>query len=176
MANIVYIAVSLDGYIADKDGGIEWLINIPNPSNDDFGFSKLMNRIDAVVMGKNTFEAVVSFGKWMYKKPVFVLSHNLHSVPKNLKDKAELVHGDIETIVDGLNKRGLNNLYIDGGQVIQSFLKKDLIDELIITTVPVILGSGIPLFAEINNRLTFSHQKTDVFNNSLIKSHFTRNR
>ena len=74
MANIVYIATSLDGYIARKDGSIDWLTDIPNPEGSDFGFSAFMERIDGIIMGRGTFETVLSFGQWPYSKPVFVLS------------------------------------------------------------------------------------------------------
>ena len=81
MSNIVYIAQSLDGYIADKDGGIDWLSDIPNPEDNDFGFADFINKIDAIVMGRNTFQKVVTFGTWPYTRPVFVISlnHDPHS-------------------------------------------------------------------------------------------------
>jgi dihydrofolate reductase len=146
MTIFVYIAVSIDGYIAKSDGGIDWLMEISNNDNSDYGFSEFMDGIDAIVMGRNTFEKVLSFGEWPYNKPVFVLTTTLKSVPSGMEKKAEIVNGDIEQIVDMLNERGFQNLYVDGGKVIQSFLEKDLIDEMIITRVSVLLGRGIPLF------------------------------
>ncbi|WP_257283784.1 dihydrofolate reductase family protein [Endozoicomonas sp. SESOKO1] len=81
MTNIVYIATSLDGYIADKQGGLDWLHSIPNPEQDDFGFASFMNRVDTVVMGRITFEVVCGFDcPWPYSKPVFVLSHFLFNI------------------------------------------------------------------------------------------------
>jgi dihydrofolate reductase len=77
MANYVYIACSLDGFIAKPDGDIDWLINIPNPKNDDYGFSKYIENIDGIIMGRNTFETVVGFPEWSYPKPVFVLRHRV---------------------------------------------------------------------------------------------------
>ena len=83
MANIVFIATSLDGYIADKQGKLDWLYSIPNLDNADTGFSALVERVDALVMGRNTLEAVLSFNcDWPYKKPVFVLSNTITKEPQ----------------------------------------------------------------------------------------------
>ncbi|MBN2440221.1 MAG: dihydrofolate reductase [Spirochaetales bacterium] len=174
MSTIVYIATSLDGYIARKDGNLDWLMEIPNPGKSDFGFAAFLNRIDGIIMGRKTFEAVLSFHEWPYFKPVFVLSSTLKKVPDNLRDKAEIVTGKLKTILTSLKDRGCNNLYIDGGQTIRSFLKQDLIDEFIITKVPVILGSGIPLFTDMPLEIKFAHIETEIFNNTLVKSRYVR--
>ena len=149
MANFVYIATSLDGFIAKKNGSIDWLNEIPNPDGSDYGFSDFMNNIDAIVMGRNTFELVLTFDKWPYNKPVFVLSRTLQRVSDNLKDKVELINCNPDEVVNLLNSRNYKNIYIDGGITIQKFLRNELIDEIIITRIPILLGRGIPLFAEL---------------------------
>jgi len=174
MANYIYIATSLDGFIATVDGGIDWLNDIPNPENSDFGFSEFMSGIDALVMGRNTFEKVLSFGFWPYEKPVFVLSNTLQSIPEKYKKKAELINGDVKDIVKELNSRGFLNLYIDGGKVIQGFLREDLIDEMFITLVPVLLGDGIPLFGKLPQHLDFRNTGTKDLNDILVKNHYIR--
>ena len=174
MKNSVYIATSLDGYIADKNGGIDWLNEIPNPDNNDFGFTDFMENIDAIVMGRNTFQQVLTFGVWPYTKPVWVLSSSLNKIPDELSNKVKILNCNPPDLVKRLNEEGLHNLYIDGGLLIQSFLTEDLIDELIITTIPILLGGGIPLFGELNNSLKFGHVKTEVLLNSLVKSTYTR--
>lgn len=174
MANIVYIATSLDGYIARQNGTIDWLMEIPNSDNDDYGFSDFMKRIDGLVMGRNTFELVLTFGRWPYSKPVFILSNTMKGLPAGLENQAELIKGKLNSIITELNNRGFKNLYIDGGKTIQSFLKEDMIDELIITRMPIILGSGIPLFGEMDLELRFEHVKTEVLNKVLVKSWYTR--
>ncbi|MDA3860704.1 MAG: dihydrofolate reductase family protein [Melioribacteraceae bacterium] len=174
MSNIVYIATSIDGFIAREDGNIDWLMETPNPDNSDFGFGEFMNTIDAIVMGKNTFEVVLSFGEWPYTKPVFVLSNTLDKIPDNLIGKAEILKGNPLSIIKELNIKQFYNLYIDGGKVIQGFLELGLIDEMIITKIPVILGSGIPLFTKDSNEQKFEHVKTEVFNNALVKSHYKK--
>lgn len=174
MANIVYIACSLDGFIARKDGSIDWLMDIPNPDNSDYGFSAFLKRIDGILMGRNTFETVLSFGQWPYTKPVYVLSSTLKEVPPHLRDKAEVVQGDLPGIIASLKSKGIKHLYIDGGRTIQSFLKQDLIDELIITRIPILLGSGIPLFVDMDRELKFELTQTDILNKDLVKSTYSR--
>jgi len=99
--NSVFIATSLDGYIADKNGGIDWLYSIPNPDNDDMGYLKFINGIDALIMGRTTFETVMGFDvPWPYSKPVFVLSNKLKEIPESHKDKAFLVKGTLREILD----------------------------------------------------------------------------
>ena len=89
-------------------------------------------------------------------------------------DKVELVHGDLKAIIKKLASQGYNNLYIDGGKTIQSFLKKNLIDELIISKIPVILGEGIPLFSKQKQIINFEHCSTEVFEGGLVKSHYKK--
>lgn len=174
MANYVYIATSLDGFIAKSDGGLDWLEEIPNPEQSDYGYAEFIQSIDAIVMGKNTFEQVLTFGQWVYKKPVFLLSNSLNKLPEHLLDKVTILRGDIKKIITNLNQKGYKNLYIDGGRVIQSFLQEDLIDEIIITRIPILLGKGIPLFGELEQHLQFRHKKTEIYNNILVKSYYTR--
>ncbi len=174
MANYVFIATSLDGYIATSDGGIDWLSEIPNPEQSDYGYAEFTSKIDAIVMGRITFEKVLTFGAWPYDKPVFVLSNSIHKVPEDLTDKVEIINGEMGSLLDRLEKRGYLNLYIDGGIVIQSFLQDDLIDEMIITYVPILLGAGIPLFGKLTKSLKFTHKKTEVFTGGLVQSYYLR--
>ena len=174
MANHVYIAASLDGFIATSDGGLDWLEEIPNPDKNDYGYGDFMKNIDAIVMGRKTFEKVLTFGQWVYEKPVFILSNRLTNLPEEILGKAEIVSGDIKEIIAQLNQKGYQNLYIDGGRVIQSFLQEDIVDEMIITRIPILLGKGIPLFDKLEQHLQFRHEKTEIYNNTLVKSHYTR--
>jgi dihydrofolate reductase len=174
MTNYVFIATSLDGFIAKIDGGLDWLNEIPNTDKIDYGYAEFMRGIDAIVMGRNTFEKVISFDFWPYDKPVFVLSNSLDNIPNEITGKAEIVKGDLRMLIDMLKKRGFQNLYIDGGRVIQSFLKEDLIDEMIISQVPILLGDGIPLFGKLENSMKFSLKHTESFDETLVKGHYTR--
>jgi dihydrofolate reductase len=174
VTNYVYIATSLDGFIASSDGGLDWLTEIPNPEQSDYGFAEFMRNIDAIVMGRKTFETVLTFGEWPYSVPVFVLSHALTKLPEAVAGKAEIVSGDLRALVDHLHQRGYLNLYVDGGRVIQGFLEEDLIDEMIITRVPILLGDGIPPFGRLPKKLKFVLKKTEELNETLVKSYYTR--
>lgn len=175
MPNIVYIATSLDGYIADKEGKLDWLEETPNPNHDDCGWADFMSRIDAIIMGRNTFNTVINFDcDWPYDRPVFVLSNTLSSVPLEYKGKAELVRGPLRDILQDIHQRGYETVYIDGGVTIQNFLKEDLIDEIILTRMPILLGGGAPLFGELVNPIRFEHVQTDVVLNALVKSQYRK--
>jgi dihydrofolate reductase len=176
MANYVYIAASLDGFIATPDGGIDWLEDAPNPEGSDFGFSEFLSRVDAILMGRATFDKVQAFDHWPYHIPVFVLSNTLKEVPPNLKGKVQIVSGALFDVITRLGAEGFRNLYVDGGRVIQCLLKEDLIDELIVTRFPILLGRGIPLFGELSGTLNFSHMETKVIENYLVKSRYRRAR
>lgn len=175
--NKVFIATSLDGFIADKKGGIDWLDIFPAINQVDTGYGAFMAQIDALLMGRNTFETVCSFDiEWPYDKPVFVLSNTLKQIPQPLQDKAKLVSGPLEEVLEKIHQQGYHRLYIDGGKTIQSFLKEDLIDEMIITTIPFVLGGGIPLFSELPNPLLFECVSSQTFLGKIVQSHFVRHR
>lgn len=177
MTNKVFIATSLDGYIADKDNKIDWLHQLPNPDGDDFGFDAFIAGIDALLMGRNTFEMVLSFGvEWPYSKPVFVLSNSLTHVPKGYEGKVFLVNGELQKIVKNLAKPGYHNLYIDGGKTIQSFLKEDLVDEMILTRIPVLLGGGYPLFGDLPEPLGFKLLASKKYIDKVVQNHYIRDR
>ncbi len=173
--NIVFIAKSLDGYIAGKNGEIDWLHSIPNPDNDDMGYHQLMDEVDAIVMGRTTFETVCSFGgDWPYEKHVFVLSHSLSEIPDSLVGKISLLKGEPSNILRQIHDKGYSNLYIDGGSTIQQFLNEDLIDELRITTIPILLGGGFPLFGVLEQPLKFDLIESRIFLDQIVQSHYKR--
>ncbi|WP_066757498.1 dihydrofolate reductase family protein [Crocinitomix algicola] len=173
--NSVFIATSLDGFIADERGGIDWLHMVPNPNNDDMGYNRFISTIDAIVMGRNTFETVLGFDiEWPYKQPVFVVTNTLKSVPQELKDKVFLVSGKVEEIVDYIQKQGYTQLYIDGGSLITSFLQADLIDDLILSTIPVVLGKGIPLFSNLPKKREFDLIRATTYLNQITQRHYRR--
>ncbi|WP_343558731.1 dihydrofolate reductase family protein [Sphingobacterium sp.] len=174
--NKVFIATSLDGYIADRNGEIDWLLSLPNPENDDMGYKEFIAQIDALIMGRNTFEVVCGFDTWYYEKHVFVLSNSMTEIPANFRDKATLVKGNLNDILDEIHEKGYHNLYIDGGKTIQSFLKEDRIDEMIITLIPYLLGGGISLFGDLTKTLEFEAVDTKIFLNTIVQNHFVRKR
>ena len=175
MKTMVYIGTSLDGFIARKDGNIDWLVKF---ANDEaiHAYEEFMSRIDAIVIGRGTFEKVLSFPSWPYKKSVFVLSTSLKEVPDLVRQKATILSMKPKVLLEHLSGKGFSGIYVDGGKVIQSFLREDLIDELIISKVPVLLGSGIPLFGNLDSDLQFGHKQTQAYSNGLVRSYYERKR
>ena len=173
MTNYVYIAQSLDGFIAGPNGELEWLNEIENPDGIDFGYAEFIGQIDALVMGRKTFEVVMSFNDWPYFKPVYVASSTLKSIPQKLAGKAFITKGIPLEIVEMLNSKGLRNLYIDGGALIQSFLSAGLIDKLIITTIPVILGAGIPLFGSLGSKTRLKLDGSQALIGQTVQSRYS---
>lgn len=181
----VYIATSLDGFIAREDGALDWL---PGSGEDesaegesgegesgdeDYGYYEFMKSVDVLVMGRNTYEMVLSFGDWPYgDKRVVVLSSKPLQIPDNLAQTVEASAKSPPDLAKQLEESGARHLYIDGGKTIQGFLNADLIDELIITTIPVLIGSGIPLFGPLTRDKKLRHIETRSFKNSFVQSKY----
>jgi len=175
MKAFVYIGTSLDGFIARTNGDIEWLVQYANDEAIQ-AYEEFISKIDAVVIGRGTFDKVLTFPSWPYEKRVFVLSNTLKKLPAIVENKAILLSLSPADTLKKLSQEGYTNVYVDGGLVIQNFLKADLIDELIISKVPIIIGSGIPLFADVKQDLLFQHVKTEVQSNELVRSYYKRKR
>jgi dihydrofolate reductase len=175
MKTIVYIGTSLDGFIAREDGDIDWLVQF---ANDEaiHAYEELISRIDAIVIGRGSFEKVLSFPAWPYEKKVFVLSTSIKQAPDIVKEKVTVLSMSPGDLLSYLSNKGFSNIYVDGGKVIQDFLKADLIDELIISKAPMLIGSGIPLFGYLNTDLQFNHIRTEVHSNGLVRSYYERKR
>ncbi|MCR9172323.1 MAG: dihydrofolate reductase family protein [bacterium] len=173
--NKVFIATSIDGYIADKNGGIDWLHSVPNPEGDDMGYNSFMDEVDALLMGRKTFETVCSFDiDWPYSKPVFVLSNSLKDIPEKYEGKAFLINGDLTGVLTTIHSIGHESLYIDGGSTTQSFLKEGLIDTMIITQIPILLGGGTPLFGELEEPQKFTCVETKHLLGQVSQSRFEK--
>jgi dihydrofolate reductase len=173
MKTIVFIGTSLDGYIARTDGEFDWLSRF---ANDEAirAYEELIDRIDAIVIGRGTFEKVLSFPCWPYKKKVFVLSTSMTETPERVRDKVTILSMDPGPLLSHLSNLGYSTIYVDGGKVIQAFLKEDLVDELIISQAPILIGSGIPLFGYLDHDLEFKHTRTEVCSNGLVRSYYER--
>ena len=173
MKSKVYIGTSLDGFIARKDGDFSWLSQFANDEAIN-AYEEFINSIDAIVIGKGTFEKVLTFPSWPYTKKVFVLSTSIKEVPDAIKKKAFILSMNPKDLLLYLSGHGISNIYIDGGKVIQDFLKEDLVDELIIAKAPILIGNGIPLFGYLDIDLQFRHIKTQVQTNGLVRSYHER--
>lgn len=174
----VFIATSLDGYIARDDGAIDWLTEVQTIDGMDYGFAEFLRTADALVMGRGTYDVVRHFDPWPYGKipPVVALSHGTLEIPPPLSATVEQMSGSPRQIADALERRGAKHLYIDGGQTIQRFLADDLIDRMIITRLPRLLGSGIPLFGHLDHDIVLRHVRTEAYSNGLVQSEYERNR
>ena len=166
----MFVGISVDGFIARTDGSFDFL---DAGGNEPHGFEEFWASVDALVMGRKTYETALSFGTWPYgRKPVFVLSTQpLASAPRGAV--VEHVSGDPRAIVAQLEARGIQHAYVDGGLTIQRFLEAGLIDRLTITRVPVLIGTGIPLFGPLSRDLKLEHVATREFAGGLVQSEYT---
>lgn len=175
----VFIGTSLDGFIARPDGDLAWLTTSA-PPEEDHGYDAFMRTIDVLVMGRSTFETVRSFGAWPYgSRRVVVLSRTLsdEAVPTALRGTVAVHPGPVDRVLcETLEASGATHAYIDGGQVIQAFLREDLLEELVITRIPVLLGNGVPLFGALPADRWWSHVATRSFASGLVQSTYHRNR
>lgn len=152
----VFIATSLDGFIARTDGRIDWLeaANLRVPAGEDCGYQAFMATVDGLVMGRNTFDTVAAFGDWPYGElPVTVLSRR--PLPDDAPASVSCSDEPPQQLLARLAAAGHRHLYIDGGVTIQRFLAAGLIDRLTVTTIPVLLGSGRPLFGPLPDDLAW---------------------
>ena len=174
----VYIATSVDGYIATPDGGVDWLHTAGNMAadmgNEDMGFRDFMYSVDCMIMGRKCMEMISNMNltpeQWIYgDMPIFVLSNTVKETPDNLQGKVEMYSGDINELVSKLEKSGYTHAYIDGGTTITSFLNHGLISEMTITKAPILLGEGIPLFGKIHKRLKLENTEVKSFPNDFYQ-------
>ncbi|MFI7068310.1 dihydrofolate reductase family protein [Kribbella sp. NPDC050124] len=168
----VFIATSLDGYIARPDGSIDWLTTRGEHAGDT-GYDEFMASVDTVVLGRNTYEKVLGFDFWPYEgKQVEVLSTTLDPDA----DERIIVHRTLEALIETLNDRGAKRVYTDGARVIQTFLRAGLLNELTITTAPVLLGTGIRLFGDLDTDIALTHNATRTLNAGFTQSDYTIHR
>jgi dihydrofolate reductase len=167
----VFIAASLDGFIARPNGDLDWL---PGPESgipeEDHGYFEFMETVDVLVMGRGTFEKVLTFGGWPFTKPVVVLSSRAIVIPPGLPESVEAMSGSPAEIVARLAARGMKHAYIDGGVTITRFLQAGLIQRMIITRIPVLIGSGIPLFGPLTRDIRLRHVDTRSYRSGLVGS------
>jgi len=168
----VFIATSLDGFIARTNGSINWLIAADEQdSSEGYGYQEFYDPIDCLIMGRNSMEKVIDFPEWPYEnKRVIVLSNTLVEVPAQHVDKFELYSGPLTELVKRLEVDGCENLYIDGGKTIQSFINNGLVTDITITTIPILLGDGLPLFGKIKQDIKLTHIETKSYSNGFVTS------
>jgi len=167
----VFIGTSLDGFIARSNGDLDWL---PAGGGEPHGYDEFMANIDALVIGRKTFETVLGFKTWPYgEKRVVVLSSHPIDFSAVRGGNVEQMAGAPGEIVAKLAAGGCRHLYVDGGITIQAFLRAGLIDRLIITRVPVLIGEGIPLFGALPHDVRLHHIGTRDFPSGLVQSEYS---
>ena len=171
----VFIATSLDGFIARTDGSIDWLneANQTVPPGEDCGYSEFMGGVDVLVMGRNTFEQVLAFELWPYgNTPVVVMTRRGIELPQTVPPTVS-VSGDAPCmLLDKLKKQGVKKVYLDGGQTIQSFLAAGLVNSITVTTIPVLLGQGKSLFGGLVADIKLEHKSTKAYPFGFVQSSY----
>jgi dihydrofolate reductase len=169
----VYVGTSLDGFIARRDGSIDWLNDAQGlvPKGEDCGYRAFMDSVDTLIMGRKTFEQVLTFGPWHYgDTPVVVVSHNPVTIPSHLPDTVSHSSESPRALLERLSGQGVKHVYVDGGSTIQGFLAESLIDEITITSVPIALGDGIPLFGPMEKDLKLTHVSTRAYDFGFVQT------
>ena len=169
----VFIATSLDGFIARSNGDIDWLMeaNKVIPSGEDCGYGEFIETVDVIVMGRHTFEQVVGFDQWFYgDKRMIVMSSGHVEIPSHLRATVSASSESPRVLVERLAHEGAHHLYVDGGITIRRFLAERLIDEMTITTIPILLGEGLPLFGPLPEDLPMTHLRTRAYEFGFVQS------
>ncbi|PMJ90627.1 dihydrofolate reductase family protein [Vibrio sp. 10N.261.55.A7] len=181
----VYIATSVDGFIAKKDGSVDWLHIAGNAEADmgdqaDMGFVGFMSSVDCMIMGRKCMEVIASMNltpeQWPYGDTrIVVLSNSLKHAPDSVKDKVEIYSGDLKALVSKLSSEGYQHAYVDGGTTIQAFINLELINEMTITRAPVLLGEGIPLFGKTAKDIKLEQSEAMAFPNNFVQVKYAVN-
>ncbi len=168
----VFIATSLDGFIARADGRLDWLEDA-NAAGEDHGYDAFMATIDGIVMGRETFRVALGFDPWPYSKPLIVLSTRLGAgdLPGPLAEQVSIARSVSEALAES-GRRGWRRAYVDGGATIRSFLRARAVQDMVVTRIPVLLGDGLPLFGPLPGDIALRHRATRSFPSGLVQSHY----
>jgi dihydrofolate reductase len=166
----VFVGTSVDGFIARANGALDFL---PEGGGEPHGYSEFIATVDAIVIGRNTFEKVLTFGDWPYgRKRVVVLSSRPVDLSLAKGGVVEQMAGSPVDIVSQLAASGAQHIYVDGGITVQRFLAAGLVQRLIITRVPVLIGTGIPLFGILPRDVRLRHVATRPYPSGLVQSEY----
>jgi len=164
----VFIATSLDGFIARPDGTLDWLLGAGK--GEDHGYDAFIGQMDGMIMGRLTYESVQEMGGWAYPVPVHVLTSR--PAPATAPDMVTFGPESPAEAMELAGKRGWRRLYLDGGAVIRSFLREGLVADMIVTRIPVLIGSGRPLFGDLPGDIPLTHEWTRDFPSGLVQSKY----
>lgn len=166
----LYIASTLDGFIAASDGSVEWLNDY---MADDLRYDEFYAEVGSIIMGRTTYEQVCSFGDWAFAgKRTIVLTHNPQP-PEPVHSEVSFYSGDLTTLCADLRESTSSNIWLmGGGEVVRSFLQNDLIDEILLFVMPMLLGTGIPLFLDTGKHIKLSCKHAERFSNGVVLLHY----
>ena len=166
----VFIGTSVDGFIARRNGALDFL---PEGGGEPHGYHEFFASVDALVIGRKTFETVLAFPEWPYgDKRLIVLSSQTLDLSKVPAGRVEQMQGSPRDIFSQLERRGIRHIYVDGGVTVQGFLREGLIQRLIITRVPVLIGEGVPLFGALSKDIRLEHVQTQYYGSGLVKTEY----
>jgi dihydrofolate reductase len=166
----VFVGTSVDGFIARPNGDLDWL---PAGGGEPHGYDEFIASVDAIVIGRKTFETVLTLGAWPYgHKRVVVLSSRPLELSAAGSGVVEQMAGAPAAIVSQLAASGAHHLYVDGGITIQGFLRAGLVQRLVITRVPVLIGDGVPLFGTLPRDIRLHHVATRHYPSGLVQSEY----
>ena len=172
----IFIGTSLDGFIARENGDIDWLNNINKIAThgEDFGFNSFLESVDIIVMGRKTFEQVITFNDWLYKDiKVIVLTSKDIEIPEKL-NKTVTTSNTLSSaqLIKELSNQSINHIYVDGGTVMRDFLSEGLVDEITVTIVPILIGKGKSFSGLLPKDLYLKHLKTTVYDFGFVQNKY----
>lgn len=170
----VFIAASLDGFIARSNDSLDWLNEqSEKAAGEEYGYDALMASVDYLVMGRRTFEVVSGFPDWPYEgKRLIVLSRTLKKVPAGFEGRVELFGGSINELMARLQEESCEGIYIDGGRTVQSFLNEGLVTDIIITRIPILIGEGKPLFGKLEQDIQLKLVDVKPYPSGFVRTHY----
>lgn len=169
----VMMAITLDGFVARKDHSLDWLMK-QDTEGEEHGFATFLANIDVIVMGSGSYRTVLGFDAWPYEKPVVVMSSTLSQgdVPAELRGKVEMTGLDPQSLMDEMERRGWTRVYVDGGAIVQSFMRLGLVQDLKLAIVPILIGDGIRLFGGLPTDVDLKLTETKGFASGLVEMRY----
>ncbi len=167
------MAMSLDGFVARENSELDWLMK-QNVEGEDHGYVAFMGSVDGLVMGSGSYKTVLGFEEWPYEKPVIVLSNTLSDadIPEELRGKVSVSTLTPKELMQSLAEQGWTRAYIDGGKIIQSFMRAGLITDMTVTTVPILIGKGKRMFGTLDADVDLHLQSSEAFPSGLVTSRY----
>jgi dihydrofolate reductase len=167
------MAMSLDGFVARRDGGLDWLMK-QKTDGEDHGYDAFMASVDGLVMGRGSYQKILTFDEWPYKKPVIVMSRTLTNsdIPEALRDSVRISDQGPRDLMEQLDSENWQRAYVDGGKIVQSFLSEGLIEDMTLTNVPILIGDGLPLFGPLTNDIDLEHIENQSYPSGLVSSKY----